>query len=50
MRIAAAGYLEMPNGTNEALSPFVSHLWAIYLDRAGLSTTPPRGPVAQGAP
>lgn len=32
MRIAAAGYLEVPNGTNEALSPFVSHLWAIYLD------------------
>lgn len=32
MRISKSGYLEVPNGSNEALSPFISHLWSVYLD------------------
>lgn len=31
MRISKSGYLEVPNGSNEALSPFISHLWSVYL-------------------
>ncbi len=35
-RVSKAGYVEIPNGIIEAVQPFVSHIWFVYLNKKKL--------------